>query len=620
MAFDKFSLNFKVLFSVAVSCLICGAISLSVAMYYNDVEFRRGLVGKAQIIHGRLDVAARYVANQGGLKPMVEKYKQMYTTSDQLTAEDKNTILQQVPIYAAMKIGLENAEKENYQFRVFSDEPRNPDNKATAKELVIFQKFKDDPTLKEIVEDVDGDVTVYRPVHLKNSHGCNTCHGNPRTSPWGNGKDILGYQMENWKDGKLHGVFAVRSNVDQVHAAETAAGMTSSTPYLVSFILLGGFIALFLSWLMLRRPINSMRDVAQELSAVEEQLSSTSSQLSSNSNALSESSGRQASAIQETTASLEEITAMVQKTTENAQATAKTSAQSKDKAEEGKGVVGEMAKSMDEIDQSNKMIMQQVDDGNAKMNEILTVIEEISNKTKVINEIVFQTKLLSFNASVEAARAGEAGKGFAVVAQEVGNLAEMSGDAAKEIGDMLDASFKKVEVIVKETKDKVEDLIEQGNKRVERGVATARECGAVLDEILTNVSESTRMAGEISTANQEQSQGIGEINKAMTELDAVTRENSTMSSESSQSAESVFEQARNLKAAVSSLMTTLEGVNNAARAASHSYEKTSSTPTNTIPFTVRDKKESAEAPAASYKLAAGGESIPDCDSPDFEDF
>ena len=74
----------------------------------------------------------------------------------------------------------------------------------------------------------------------------------------------------------------------------------------------------------------------------------------------------------------------------------------------------------------------------------MVLISEIGNKTKVINDIVFQTKLLSFNASVEAARAGEHGKGFSVVAEEVGNLAHMSGNSAKEITQLLESSINRV--------------------------------------------------------------------------------------------------------------------------------------------------------------------------------
>jgi hypothetical protein len=91
-----------------------------------------------------------------------------------------------------------------------------------------------------------------------------------------------------------------------------------------------------------------------------------------------------------------------------------------------------------EIQETNKKLVDDVLEGNRKISEIVELVKEIGNKTKVINDIVFQTKLLSFNASVEAARAGEHGKGFAVVAEEVGNLASMSGQASKEISALLE--------------------------------------------------------------------------------------------------------------------------------------------------------------------------------------
>ena len=92
-----------------------------------------------------------------------------------------------------------------------------------------------------------------------------------------------------------------------------------------------------------------------------------------------------------------------------------------------------MLRSIDEINQSQKDTIETLDTTASDVKNMMTLIETINQKTSVINDIVFQTKLLSFNASVEAARAGEHGKGFAVVAEEVGNLAQMSGNAAQEI-------------------------------------------------------------------------------------------------------------------------------------------------------------------------------------------
>jgi methyl-accepting chemotaxis protein len=95
---------------------------------------------------------------------------------------------------------------------------------------------------------------------------------------------------------------------------------------------------------------------------------------------------------------------------------------------------------------------------NENMADIVKSIAEIKTKTNVINDIVFQTKLLSFNASVEAARAGEHGKGFAVVAEEVGALAAMSGNASKEIAQLLDGSLSRVTVLADETKQRADGI------------------------------------------------------------------------------------------------------------------------------------------------------------------
>ncbi len=169
------------------------------------------------------------------------------------------------------------------------------------------------------------------------------------------------------------------------------------------------------------------------------------------------------------------------------------------------------------------------------------------NKTRVINDIVFQTKLLSFNASVEAARAGEHGKGFAVVAEEVGNLAPMSGNAAKEISTMLEGSIQKVERIVEQSKTKVSLLLQYRKDTVDKGIRTAEECDRVLDDILANVSRVNQMVAEISTASQEQAMGVQEVTKSMNQLDQVTQQNLGVAQQSSTSAEHLNGRSEGLK-------------------------------------------------------------------------
>ena len=271
------------------------------------------------------------------------------------------------------------------------------------------------------------------------------------------------------------------------------------------------------------------------------------SELSTMANDLAKATTEQSSALAETASSIEEMDAMTKKNADNATRSGDVAKQSSEAAKKGKQAVEEMMSAIKEIDVSNHSIMTQIDESNTRITEISTIIEAIGAKTNVINDIVFQTRLLSFNASVEAARAGEHGKGFAVVAEEVGNLAQMSGVAAKEIGDLLNESTHRVQTIVSETKTKVGAQITEGKSKVEAGARIAEQSGVVLDEIVQKVDEMTTMIGEISVASQEQSVGISEITKAVNELDKITHANSTTSKEVAGSSEKLFAQSQELR-------------------------------------------------------------------------
>lgn len=314
-----------------------------------------------------------------------------------------------------------------------------------------------------------------------------------------------------------------------------------------------------IAYLVIRQSTKTLDEVNNRLNIEALGMRETAISISQSSQTLAEATTEQAAALQETAASIEEINAMVKKSSENAERSRQVAIVSQDVASKGKETVKEMMSSMEAINESNSNIMAQIEDGNQKISAITSVITEIANKTKVINEIVFQTKLLSFNASVEAARAGEHGKGFAVVAEEVGNLAQMSGNAAKEISDMLNESILKVESIVKETNTNVERLIAVGKVKVEAGARIARQCGVVLEEVVQNVSDVSAMVGEISVATQEQTQGVAEITKAMNQLDQVTHENASTSQQSAQSSDKLSAQADAVFSVVSTLQAVVSG-------------------------------------------------------------
>jgi methyl-accepting chemotaxis protein len=417
--------------------------------------------------------------------------------------------------------------------------------------------------------------------------------------------------------------------------AQTSAksGQVIALTAIVVFFLFAILVGIVLS----RSLSHKLRALALELNGGAEEVANASHGILATAQELSQATTEQAASLEQTAASIEEMASMVAKNSENASSTASLAAQSHASATRGEEVVKSMITAMEEINHSNREIMNAINQSNRDISDIIRVITEIGNKTKVINDIVFQTKLLSFNASVEAARAGEHGRGFAVVAEEVGNLAQMSGNAAKEISTMLDGSIQKVESIVRETQSRVEHLIEQGHSKVEQGTGVAHQCGEVLREIVENVAKVTNMAEEISAASDEQSKGVSEISKAMNQLDHVTQQNAQTSDATASSSAQLSNQATGLKNTVGRLMTEVEGSGIQAKSiyveTANKSRPTKSTPSNVIPMkshtaklkvptSAKVNRPPGSSVSSPLKAAAGSGAVaqtPSADDSRFED-
>lgn len=341
--------------------------------------------------------------------------------------------------------------------------------------------------------------------------------------------------------------------------AEAYAELNNLIKKFIAMSFLTSLVALGLGLLFGNRLSKSLARLVESLHRQGIEVKEASEQVSETSDKLSSAASQQAAALQETVAAVNEISAMVGRTADMATQSRNTSQNSRNVAGDGKRTVDEMIQSMEDIRDSNKQILSQVEEGNKEISQIVRVISEIGNKTKVINDIVFQTKLLSFNASVEAARAGEHGKGFAVVAEEVGNLAQMSGSAAKEISDLLEQSVVKVQTIVEQTGQRVENLVVNAREKVAVGEDTARRCAQILEQILLNADEVNSLISEIASSAQEQARGVQEINSAMTQLDSVTQQNSASASQSSQLSGSLLAQSQGLSDLVEELNALVSG-------------------------------------------------------------
>ncbi|RFP78032.1 hypothetical protein DY262_14930, partial [Hydrogenophaga borbori] len=156
--------------------------------------------------------------------------------------------------------------------------------------------------------------------------------------------------------------------------------------------------------------------------------------------------------------------------------------------------------------------------------EINQASRKINDIIGVIDGIAFQTNILALNAAVEAARAGEQGRGFAVVAGEVRNLAQRSAEAAKEIKALIGASVDKVEA----------------------GSQLVANAGETMHQIMGSVQRVTDIIGEISAAAGEQSDGIGQVNTAVSHLDQMTQQNAALVEQSTAAAQSLRDQATRL--------------------------------------------------------------------------
>lgn len=188
--------------------------------------------------------------------------------------------------------------------------------------------------------------------------------------------------------------------------------------------------------------------IVEDVKKSAEKLSSLSGVLTSSSAHLSSRVQEESSALTETASSLEQISAMISRNNENSQELEKIQRESQDCVDSGRKSVEGVLQVIGSLKEANEVMEKDIAKSNQEVERISQVITEIANKTKVINEIVFQTRLLSFNASVEAARAGDMGKGFSVVAEEVGRLAEMSGKSAVEISEILSKSSEMVNQII----------------------------------------------------------------------------------------------------------------------------------------------------------------------------
>jgi methyl-accepting chemotaxis protein len=325
-------------------------------------------------------------------------------------------------------------------------------------------------------------------------------------------------------------------------------------------------LAVFGAW-SLGKINNTLSNISDELKTEAEKVLNIAFDLGNISSELSSATEQQSTSLQETSSSISEITAMVERSSTTASSTTKLSSDSQTKAQQGKNSANNVRNKIDEINRNNENLVNSVESNNQEVENIIRIIEEISDKTKVINDIVFQTKLLSFNASVEAARAGEHGKGFSVVAEEVGALAQMSGSAATEISELLERSAQQVRDTVQSSKDSMNVIINEGSQKVEESLQEIEVCNGVLEEIVSSFQQVNRAVEDIASSSSEQSSGVNEITNAIHQLNEVTQQNTSVARDSSSKADDLKFQSEKLAKIVDEIQEVVFGETDSNKAA-----------------------------------------------------
>jgi methyl-accepting chemotaxis protein len=460
-----------------------------------------------------------------------------------------------VPIVAAWRSVMANAEAGGYEFKVPKFDPRNPDNLPDTLEAEALEYLMTSNAEEYYVHDPESNtIRYFQPVKL--TEACMLCHGDPATSEelWGNsqGLDPTGAKMENWKVGQVHGAFEVVQSLDQADAAFGAAVGKMGLVILIGLALM----TVVLQWSMKKlfvAPLSEAVGYANQIAggdlAAEFQDSGRKDEIGDLSGALgtmtlnlrdliaglkqgsstlkdsSVSLGSQSDKLAEDSESMTDVANTVSSAGEELSTSISGIASSAEDMSTMLNTVAasieEMTASITEVAKSSVRSSEIADNANRKSNQAVQVMDQLKSASAkigkvldVITDIADQTNLLALNATIEAASAGEAGKGFAVVANEVKELARQTTQATEEINREI-CEMQASTATAVESVEAISKVIEEVNE-ISTSIASAvEEQSATLNEISKSGGVANQAAQEITRRVQEGAKGTQEISRTI---------------------------------------------------------------------------------------------------------
>lgn len=461
-----------------------------------------------------------------------------------------------IPVVAAWKAIQQVADKEGYEFRTPSLNPRNKKNTPDPQEAAILDKLSRQKLPEYFEVDQARNQIVYaRPILL--TEDCMICHGDPSRGK--GGKDVLGFPMEGWHAGEPHGAFLLKARMDPVDA-QVKAGMWKSAAWLTPIALLIGLGAYLVTRRIsaplteavevmqaiasgdltaevhtsnndetgdmaaaMKKMCMGLRGIVKELSDSVLSLSSMSASLSDNSSHMSDGSRDVSGRAHSVAAAAEEMSVNVSTVAAGMDQTAANLSHVSENTEQMTSTIGEIATNSERARSITEDAKGQAARITAQMNQLGDAAREIGKVTEAITEISSQTNLLALNATIEAARAGAAGKGFAVVANEIKELAQQTATATEDIKARIEGVQSSTASSIDEI-EKVSRIIDEVSHIVSTIAAAIEEQATVTKDISRNIADASAGVQEANARVSESSAATRDIAKEIVVVDHAASE------------------------------------------------------------------------------------------------